>query len=189
MNDLKILDLRERGSETVSHSEGTGMAAFTTKSVTQNQCSPFTPPHNRSKSLAGNGRYSTRHARTLDSNIVLSTLGSIHHDSTMSIDQDLEMDDIHDDMHLPMGMDLGSLSTAVGGDDGEPLPDDCVDSMGDDRSQAASHSSKIAVPPIPNPSYRALEMGFRPNTNTRTPSLSEAVRGIRVDVEKATATM
>ncbi|KZP25301.1 hypothetical protein FIBSPDRAFT_783251, partial [Athelia psychrophila] len=31
-----ILDLRERGSETVSHSEGTGMAAFTTKSNNSN---------------------------------------------------------------------------------------------------------------------------------------------------------
>ena len=40
----QILDLRERGSETVNHYEGTGMAAFTTKSLTQHQSSPFTPP-------------------------------------------------------------------------------------------------------------------------------------------------
>ena len=172
----QILDLRERGSETVNHSEGTGMAAFTTKSLTQHQSSPFTPPHHRSKSF--HGRYSARHTHALDSNnIVLTTLGSsIHHDSTMSVDQDIvEMDGMQDDLHLPMGMDLGSLSTAIGGDDGEPIPDDS--GVVDDASQRSIR---------PAPSYRNLEMGFRP---TRAPSLSEAVRGIRVDVEKATATM
>jgi hypothetical protein len=151
------------------------MAAFTTKSLTQNQSSPFTPPNHRSKMASG--RYNARHVRTIDSNIVLSTLGSIHHDSTMSVDQEIgDIDDTHDDIHLPLGMDLGSLSTAIGGDDGEPLPDD--------SSLAPSQTSRHPVPPIPV--YRALEMGFRPS---KAPSVSDAVRGIRVDVEKATATM
>lgn len=86
------------------------------------------------------------------------------------------MDDIQDDMHLSIGMDIGSLSTAVGGDDGEPIPDD--------SSQAPSHSSRPPIPPLP--SYRALEMGFRPS---KAPSLSDGVRGIRVEVEKSTSTM
>lgn len=149
------------------------MAAFTAKSFTQNTASPFTPPHHRSKS--GGGQYNSRHA---DSNIVLSTLGSIHHDSTA--DHDLgEIDDVPEGMHLPLSMELGSLSTAIGGDDGEPIPDDC--------SQAPSQAtSRFPIPMPPIPAYRALELGFRPS---KTPSVSDVVRGIRVDVEKATATM
>ncbi|KAJ3721753.1 hypothetical protein C8R42DRAFT_702822 [Lentinula raphanica] len=135
-----ILDLRERGSETVSHSDGTGMAAFTTKSVTQN--SPFTPPHMRHKSSAY-GAYGSRHARAIDSNIVLSTLGSIVADP---MDFSLEQDLAESESRLGYGMDF---STAIGGDDGEPL-------------SMAEH----------------------------TPSLTErGVGGIRVEVEKATATM
>ncbi|KAJ7293003.1 hypothetical protein C8J57DRAFT_1267847 [Mycena rebaudengoi] len=154
-----ILDLRERGSETVSHSEGTGIAAFTTKSMTQQQCSPFTPPNHRSKS----GIYSR--SRIADSNIVLSTLGSIPPD--MDIEQDVaELEDIR----LGLGMDLGSLSTAIGGDDGEPM------SEGKEGSPAPAYS-------------RTLEMGFR--AASRAPSLDSEFRGIRVtvDVEKASATM
>ncbi|KAJ7269400.1 hypothetical protein B0H12DRAFT_1095610 [Mycena haematopus] len=152
-----ILDLRERGSETVSHSEGTGIAAFTTKSMTQQQCSPFTPNH-RSKIY-------TRSARITDSNIVLSTLGSI---PDMDIEQDIaELESIR----LGLGLDLGaSLSTAVGGDDGEPI---------DEKDEGS---------PAPTYSSRTLEMGFR--AASRAPSL-DSFRGIRVtvDVEKATATM
>ncbi|KAJ7754952.1 hypothetical protein DFH07DRAFT_822267 [Mycena maculata] len=158
-----ILDLRERGSETVSHSEGTGIAAFTTKSMTQQQCSPFTPPNHRTKS---GGIYS-RNARVTDSNIVLSTLGSIPPE--MDIEQDVaELENIR----LGLGLDLGSLSTAVGGDDGEPMCDDK-----DEGSPAPAYTS------------RALEMGFR--AASRAPSLDSDFRGIRVtvDVEKATATM
>ncbi|KAK7063944.1 hypothetical protein R3P38DRAFT_2821379 [Favolaschia claudopus] len=150
-----ILDLRERGSETVSHSEGTGINAFTTKSMTQQQCSPFTPPNPRSKSY-------TR-SRITDSNIVLSTLGSIPPD--MDLERDMaELEDIR----LGLGLDLGaSLSTAVGGDDGEPL---------DEGSPAPTYTSG------------ALEMGFR--AASRDPSL-DSFRGIKVtvDVEKATATL
>lgn len=168
----QILDLRERGSQTVSHSEGTGMAAFTTKSITQNTSSPFTPPHN--KSGMGVGYCGGRHVRTVDSNIVLSTLGSIHHDLEMSVDQeDAEMDDIR----LGMGMDMGSLSTAIGGDDGEPITDSSRRTSGD-SSHEMTHT-----PRTPAPAYRALELGFR--SVHRAPSLT----GIRVDVEKQSATM
>ncbi|KAF8215851.1 hypothetical protein K438DRAFT_1914743 [Mycena galopus ATCC 62051] len=136
-----ILDLRERGSETVSHSEGTGIAAFTTKSMTQQH-------------------------RITDSNIVLSTLGSIPPD--MDMEQDIaELENIR----LGLGLDLGaSLSTAVGGDDGEPIDEK------DEGSPAPAYTS------------RALEMGFR--AASREPSI-DSFRGIRVtvDVEKATATM
>ncbi|KAJ7786654.1 hypothetical protein B0H16DRAFT_1756396 [Mycena metata] len=151
-----ILDLRERGSETVSHSEGTGIAAFTTKSMTQQQCSPFTPPNHRTKS----GIYS-RNARITDSNIVLSTLGSIPPE--MDMEQDVaELENIR----LGLGLDLGSL-TAVGDDS-------------DEKSEGS---------PAPAYSSRALEMGFR--AASRSPSLDLDIRGIRVtvDVEKATSTM
>ncbi|KAJ7170206.1 hypothetical protein C8R46DRAFT_1350082 [Mycena filopes] len=150
-----ILDLRERGSETVSHSEGTGIAAFTTKSMTQQQCSPFTPPNHRTKS----GIYSRN--RITDSNIVLSTLGSIPPE--MDMEQDVaELENIR----LGLGLDLGSL-TAVGDDS-------------DDKSEGS---------PAPAYSSRALEMGFR--AASRSPSLDLDIRGIRVtvDVEKATSTM
>ncbi|KAJ7459091.1 hypothetical protein B0H11DRAFT_2060397 [Mycena galericulata] len=160
-----ILDLRERGSETVSHSEGTGIAAFTTKSLTQQQCSPFTPPNHRTKS--GGGIYS-RNTRITDSNIVLSTLGSIQPE--MDIEQDVaELENIR----LGLGLDLGSLSTAIGGDDGEP--------MSDEKDEEGS--------PAPAYTSRALEMGFR--AASRAPSLDSDIRGIRVtvDVEKATSTM
>ncbi|KAJ3808813.1 hypothetical protein EV368DRAFT_75690 [Lentinula lateritia] len=159
-----ILDLRERGSETVSHSDGTGMAAFTTKSVTQN--SPFTPPHMRHKS-SGYGAYGSRHARAIDSNIVLSTLGSIVADPMdLSLDQDLA----ESESRIGYGMDF---STAIGGDDGEPIP-------------MAEHSKSPSIK-TPALTYRTLEMGFRP---ARAPSLTErGVGGIRVEVEKATATM
>lgn len=159
-----ILDLRERGSETVSHSEGTGIAAFTTKSMTQQQCSPFTPPGHRSK--GGYGRYSRGVLGTVGSNVLLSTLGSIPPDIGLDTEQDMvEMDDIR----FGLGLDLGSLSTAIGGDDGEPLP------------EGESESS------TPAPAYHSLEMGFREGRN---PSLEESgVYGIRVDVERATSTM
>ncbi|KIM47445.1 hypothetical protein M413DRAFT_22112 [Hebeloma cylindrosporum] len=170
-----ILDLRERGSETVSHSEGTGIAAFTTKSMTQHG-SPYTPPGHRSKG----SRYRTRGVvSTISSNVVLTTLGSIHPDH---MDLDLEQDVVEmEDIRLGLGMDLGNLSTAVGGDDGEPLPEDEGRRFGRHRCS-------------PAPAYDSLEMGFRPGgRRSSTPSIEESnhsiVRGIRVDVEQATSTM
>ncbi|GLB35860.1 putative expressed protein [Lyophyllum shimeji] len=160
-----ILDLRERGSETVSHSEGTGMAAFTTKSLTQQQASPFTPPAHRKSGTGGYGRH-TRGMHTVSSNIMLSTLGSIHPDIDLEEEDAAEMDDIR----LEMGIDLGSLSTAVGGDDGEPIAEG--DSLGGS----------------PAPAYNALEMGFRGGL-TRPSVEDSGVRGIRIDVEKSTTTI
>jgi len=156
-----ILDLRERGSETVSHSEGTGIAAFTTKSMTQQQCSPFTPPAHRKSAY---GRHN-RGMHTVSSNIMLSTLGSIHPDIDLVAEQDVsEMEDVR----LEMGIDLGSLSTAVGGDDGEPI------------AEGDSHGGS------PAPAYHALEMGFRGGL-TRPSIEDSGIRGIRVDVEKSTS--
>ncbi|KAG5722307.1 hypothetical protein E4T56_gene17582, partial [Termitomyces sp. T112] len=152
-----ILDLRERGSETVSHSEGTGIAAFTTKSLTQQQGSPFTPPNR--KSITG---YSRRYrgGHTISSNIMLSTLGSIHHDIDLE-----DLGDV-DDIHREMDMGLGSLSTAVGGDDGEPIPEG--ENLG-----------------TPAPAYEPLEMGFR-----NEPKIAEPRReGIKVEVERTTSTI
>ncbi|KAG6889993.1 hypothetical protein C0995_012953 [Termitomyces sp. Mi166 len=159
-----ILDLRERGSETVSHSEGTGIAAFTTKSMTQQQGSPFTPPNR--KSVTGYGRRN-RGGHTISSNIMLSTLGSIHHDIDL---EDLEQDlgDV-DDIHHGMDMGLGSLSTAVGGDDGEPIPEG--ESLG-----------------TPAPAYEPLEMGFRGGGSEL--SIEESChQGIKVEVERTTSTI
>ncbi|KAF9535594.1 hypothetical protein CPB83DRAFT_21382 [Crepidotus variabilis] len=166
-----ILDLRERGSETVSHSEGTGMAAFTTKSVPQ-QDSPYTPPGHRSK--GGVSRFIRgRGISTLSSNVVLTTLGSIHPDP---MDVDLEQDAVElEDIRLGLGMDLGVLSTAIGGDDGEPLPE------GSSQHRSGRDQS-------PAPAYNTLEMGFRVGGRSPTPSLDERqsiVGGIRVDVEQA----
>ncbi|KAK2461409.1 hypothetical protein APHAL10511_005872 [Amanita phalloides] len=156
-----ILDLRERGSETVSHSEGTGIAAFTTKSITQ-QGSPFTPPGRRSKgAIEGFGR-PRRGINTVSSNVVLSTLGSIPQDMDLVIERDVvEMDDIR----LGLGMELGSLSTAIGGDDGEPV------------TEGAPHGDS------PAPAYHAIDKG----QHRQCPLNNEdqALQGIRVDVEKA----
>nr|GAT57419.1 predicted protein [Mycena chlorophos] len=160
-----ILDLRERGSETVSHSEGTGIAAFTTKSMTQQ--SPFTPPHHRSKSAL----YTRNTTRTTDSNIVLSTLGSVMPELDAEVDISADtMDNLH---HFGL-MELGSLSTAVGGDDGEPIEKDEEHGDGGGSSPAPAYS---------------LEMGFR--AASRSPSMDSDVRGIRVtvDVERATSSI
>lgn len=130
--------------------------------MTQQQCSPFTPPGHRNKSaIGGYGRH-TRGITTVSSNVMLSTLGSIGLDERDIVEME--------EMHLEIGMDLGSLSTAVGGDDGEPIPE------GDSQSGT------------PAPAYHSLEMGFRGGLTH--PSLDESrFRGIRVDVEKATSTM
>ncbi|TFK41812.1 hypothetical protein BDQ12DRAFT_340409 [Crucibulum laeve] len=158
-----ILDLRERGSETVSHSEGVGIPAFHTKSATQ----PGSYPAGRRK--LGNGRYVRNHGvvSTVSSNVIFTTLGSIRPDVDLETERDIvEMDDIR----LGLNMDLGNLSAAIGGDDGEPLPE------GEDSLCGG-----------PAPAYQSVEMGYR---GLRTPSLHNGkLGGIRVDVEKATATL
>ncbi|KAJ3504709.1 hypothetical protein NLJ89_g7792 [Agrocybe chaxingu] len=171
-----ILDLRERGSETVSHSESTGIAAFTTKSMTQ-QDSPYTPPGHRNKSRFGRSRGVVS---TISSNVVLTTLGSIHPNPT---DIELEHDVVEmEDIRLGLGMNLGSLSTAVGGDDGEPL------------SEGEGHRDGSRYGESPAPAYQTLEMGFRAaSRRSPTSSIDErqsthsVVGGIRVDVEQATS--
>lgn len=157
-----ILDLRERGSETVSHSDGTGIAAFTTKSMTQHG-SPFTPPGRRNKSgMGGYGRHS-RGLNTIGSNVVLSTLGSIPPDMDIDIERDMvEMDDIR----LGLGMDLGSLSTAIGGEDGEPLPEEEL------------HGGS------PAPAYHSIDRIQRMHVSEND---DVAIEGIRIEVEKATS--
>lgn len=131
--------------------------------MTQQQCSPFTPPH-RSK-----GRYDRRSRGmigTVGSNVILSTLGSIPPDVDLDVERDImEMEDIR----LGLGMELGSLSTAVGGEDGEPLP------------EGGSHAG------TPAPAYNSLEMGFK---GGRSPSAEElGTEGIRVNVEHSTSTI
>lgn len=160
-NIIQILDLRERGSETVAHSDGTGMAAFTTKSVSQ-QDSPFTPPNPRNKSATN--RYRTRGAAsTMSTNIVLTTLGSIPPDVEVDVEQGgLELEDIR----LGLNLHLGNLNTAIGGDDGEPIADN------------ESHGGS------PAPAYNSLEMGIRGLENA---SVESGVAGIRIDVETATS--
>ncbi|KAG6837655.1 hypothetical protein H0H93_004931 [Arthromyces matolae] len=155
-----ILDLRERGSETVSHSEGTGMAAFTTKSMTQQHGSPFTPPHRKSSTRYG--RYN-RAGHTISSNIMLSTLGSIHHDIDL---EDLEQDlgDV-DDIHRELDMNIGSLSTAIGGEDGEPITE--CESVG-----------------TPAPAYEPVELGF--NRSKTGQGLED---GIKIEVQRTTSTL
>jgi len=87
------------------------------KSVTQ-QGSPFTPPgHHSNKNTSRAYICCTRGittTTTVSSNILLSTIGSIPPDS---MDLDLEQDAIE-------MMELGSLSTVIGGQDGEPVSEE-----------------------------------------------------------------
>ncbi|PFH52225.1 hypothetical protein AMATHDRAFT_57149 [Amanita thiersii Skay4041] len=158
-----ILDLRERGSETVSHSEGTGIAAFTTKSVTQHG-SPFTPPTRRSKSVIGGYGRNGRGLNTISSNVLLSTFGSIPPEMDIDVEQDVvEMYSIHP----PLGMELGSLSTAIGGEDGEPI------------GETGTHGES------PAPAYHSLELAQR-GAGLQASNEDIGVTGIRIEVEKAT---
>ncbi|KIJ66246.1 hypothetical protein HYDPIDRAFT_86277 [Hydnomerulius pinastri MD-312] len=98
-----ILDLRERGAETVSHSEGTGVGAFATKSGVSGGSNG--PPHTK------RGGFGTRHrgpGSTIASNVMLSTIGSIH--------PDIEAPDVElDEMHFESGMGFaGDSSRTLG---------------------------------------------------------------------------
>lgn len=131
--------------------------------------SPFTPPSKRSKYRG----YNSRQVRTLDSNIVLNTPRS---------EDDIADADGYD---LEFGMELGKLKAAIGGDDGEPILDDSLTTYSE-KSHAHSRTGSGRAPPT----YRVMEMGFNLKT-PRSPNSSDdiGVRGIRVDVEKATSTM
>lgn len=93
---------------------------------------------------------------------------------------DFEQDVVEmDDIRLGLGMNLGTLSTAIGGDDGEPLPE-------------AESQLKYPLQGSPAPAYNTLE-GFRPGgQRSPTSSIDErhstrsVARGIRIDVERQT---
>ncbi|KAH7916463.1 hypothetical protein BJ138DRAFT_1108826 [Hygrophoropsis aurantiaca] len=149
-----ILDLRERGAETVSHSEGTGMGAFATKSgITSSSNVGY-----RSKA----GGLTVRHrgpGSTIASNVVLSSIGSIQ--------PDLENPDVElDEMHFELGMPYAGESTRTLGSVGNATP---------------------------APAYNSLEMGTfsarRGSVSGSSEAGTEALSGIRVDVEKTTSTM
>jgi len=139
--------------------------------------SPYTPP---GRSKGGGSRYGRSRGvvSTMSSNVVLTTLGSIHPDP-MDIDVEtdvVEMDDIPYGMNL---QHLGDLNAAVGGDDGEPLPE------GEDLRDEHFRGS-------PAPAYNSLEMGFRGGNRSSRRSVDQhsdqsIVRGIRVDIEHATS--
>jgi hypothetical protein len=155
----QILDLRERGSQTVSHSEGTGIAAFTTKSGSQ--ASPFTAGH-RTKN--GGGPFIRPH--TLNSNVMLSTLGSIPQD--MDLECDVEQDVVElNEIPIGLGMDNDGLEGSAS------------------TRTAVSESAAVGLEETPAPEYQSLEMGFRP----RGPSLEGDANRIRVDVEQTTSTI
>ena len=93
---------------------------------------------------------------------------------------DLERDVVEmEDIRFGLGMDLGSLSTAIGGDDGEPL------------SEGEHHSHRHGESPAPP--YNTLETGFRDARRTPSPddhhSSRSVMNGIRVDVEHSTSTI
>ncbi|KAG0707440.1 hypothetical protein DFH29DRAFT_625320 [Suillus ampliporus] len=92
-----ILDLRERGAETVSHSEGTGVSAFATKSgVTTSNAGHRKP---------GRGRHRGP-GSTITSNVMLSTIGSIQPDIEAA---EVELDEMH--FELGMGYAASGEST------------------------------------------------------------------------------
>ncbi|KAL1722206.1 hypothetical protein EV715DRAFT_248082 [Schizophyllum commune] len=169
-----ILDLRERGSETVSHSEGTGIAAFATKSgMTQNTGSPYTPPNRFGTRSKIGARFNPRIGMSTVDSTVLSSMGSIPPDCA-ELGIDIEHDVVEMDK-IGMGYDLGSLTASA--EDGDAIMDDSYEKDG-----KIIRGGRIL--PV-----ERLEMGFKA---ARAPSLDHPkgdIRGIRVDVEKSTATM
>lgn len=137
------------------------MGAFTTKSVSQ-QDSPFTPPNPRNKNM--NGRYRNRGTNSaINTNVMFTTLGTIPPETEVDVERDgMEMEDIH----LGLNLHLGNLNTAIGGEDGEPIPEN--------ESNGGS----------PAPAYNSLEIGYRGPGGM---SVESGVGGIRVNVEKATS--
>lgn len=104
-----ILDLRERGAETVSHSEGTGIGVFATKSgITSSN-----PGHPGKRGTA-------RHrgpGSTMTSNVVLSTIGSIQPDVEAA---DVELDEMH--FETSMGFAGASTRTLESLREASPAP-------------------------------------------------------------------
>jgi hypothetical protein len=167
----KILDLRQRGSETVSHSEGTGPGTFTTNKFSPNtQSSTFTAAQ---FSKMG-GRFPSRPVtHRSNSNIVLRAFGGTQHSNADSFDDAIDHVDSGGDVQSFAEMDLEKLSAAIGGDNGEPLADE----------ENNSPNLKGKSPQMPAAVHRGIP--------TRTHSDGTGVRGhgIRVDVEKATSAL
>lgn len=111
-----ILDLRERGSETVAHSTGT--IAFTA-GVTSSKSSPDSPFPGFGFGLGGvQSRLGSSHRALVRGNgVVLSTMGSIPADGMAS---GLEMNDMDaldcrkDDLECGYGDDIGIVSAVSG---------------------------------------------------------------------------
>jgi hypothetical protein len=104
----------------------------------------------------------------MNSNIMLSTLGSIPQD--MDLDGDVEQDVVEmNELHIGLGMDenglRGSTSTRT----------ITLDMVAGVEGEGES----------PAPAYQSLEMGFRP----RGSSLERDMSRIRVDVEQTTSTI
>lgn len=101
-----ILDLRQRGSETVSHSTGT--IAFTA-GVTTSKSQPGSPFSGLGFGFALPGRMGSR-ALVRPTGVVLSTMGSIPVDGMAISTSGLEMDNLQ---ALEMGKD-GDVTCAYG---------------------------------------------------------------------------
>jgi hypothetical protein len=122
--------------------------------VTQSD-SPFSPASRRHKS---GGRYDGR--GSLSSGVVLTTLGTIHQDP-LGVDVERDVVDGTEER-----IELEILSTAIGGEDGEPVSD------------SDSHSART-----PAPAYHSVEQF----PQRRFTSYEDEVnRGLRISVEQAT---
>ncbi|OAX32857.1 hypothetical protein K503DRAFT_701389 [Rhizopogon vinicolor AM-OR11-026] len=101
-----ILDLRERGAETDNHSEGTGVSVFATKRGGANAGRRGKPDRVRQR---GPGS-------TINSNVILTTVGSIH--------PDLEAAEVElDEMHFELGIGYAGESTrSLGSVGATPAP-------------------------------------------------------------------
>jgi len=94
---------------------------------------------------------------------MFTTLGTIPPETEVDVERDgMEMEDIN----LGLNLHLGNLNTAIGGEDGEPIPEN--------ESNGES----------PAPAYNSLEIGYRGPGDT---SVESGVGGVRVNVEKATS--
>ena len=142
------------------------MAAFTTKSNIQHG-SPFTPPGHRTKTASGFYRPRGMTA-TLGSDVVLSTVNSIHHDV------DLE--------HELAETDEASAVNAASVSNRNLHHKRSVKTF-PDLERGEENRSESPVPPY----HAGIELGFKA---ARCPSIDESDLGrIRVDVETTTSTI
>ena len=164
----KVLDLRERGSQTVTHSEGT----FTTKPpitfrVANSNSSPDISPRQNAKPSRTFGQTYPRVGgvtNTVGSN-VMTSFGSILPELDQEEDEGLELDD----MSSGFGLGLGGFLRRKGSNK---------------TMQTGAESMEASTLDVtsPAPAYHALELGLGAS-QTQNISLNGA-GGIRVDVEK-----